>query len=301
MRSLALRREMARGVRSVPGRAAAAWHLVVRSDVALGYAGVVLGMFAYMEVARGSAAQTLVAQASTNLENLQAHPLRVLTWSAFVVSGPAEMLLLPVLVVAYAVAQYHFGRAAVVVTVIIGHLLATLCVAVMLVTGIFHGVLQPTLRYATDVGFSYGLACVSGLLVVAVPRGRWRVLYGAALFVVWSWAILLGPPLLRLTSPTFTDVGHTLAVLTGLALSTLPGSRSGREQNPDGGRDPGRVAIASGRGKQMLADAIGSAWRRPHAERLDPSGELLRGRRAPGRVCADRRADDGAGRGVQAG
>jgi hypothetical protein len=73
-----------------------------------------------------------------------------------------------------------------------------------------------------------GLACVSGLLLVVVPRGRWRVLYVTGLLGAWSWAILLGPPLLHLTSPTFTDVGHTLALLTGLGLGTLPGSQSGR-------------------------------------------------------------------------
>jgi len=202
--------------------------LVVRSDVALGYAAIVLVVFVHMELIGGARAAAIVAQASTNLQNLRTHPLAALTWSAFVVSEPAELLLLPVLVVAFALAQHFFGRAAVLVSVLIGHLLATLCVAVTLVTSIFHGVLQPNVSQATDVGFSYGLACVSGLLVLVVPPGRRRLLYLIALFAAWSWAILLGPPVLNLTSPTFTDLGHLLALLTGLALSSLPGSRPGR-------------------------------------------------------------------------
>jgi len=145
----------------------------------------------------------------------------------------ADRLLLPVLVVVYAFAQHCLGWGPVVVTIVIGHLLATLCEAMMLATGIFHGVLPACLEQATDVGFSYGLACVTGLLSVAVPRGRWRLLYIAVLVVAWPWAVLLGPMPLLLIHPTFTDIGHTLALLTGLALSVLPGSRPGRDRRSE--------------------------------------------------------------------
>lgn len=226
-------RQVTRQARAVSAMERVVHRLVMRSDVALGYAGIVVAVFMYMEVIGGATAESIVAQASTNLINLRTHPFEALALSAFVISEPAELLLLPVLVVTYAFAQYYFGRAAVLVSILIGHLLATLCVAVTVLTSIFHGVLQPNVSQATDVGFSYGLACVSGLLAVAVPRGRWRRLYVAALIGMWSLPILLGPPWLHITSPTFTDLGHTLALLTGFGLSSLPGCRSSPVPCPD--------------------------------------------------------------------
>jgi hypothetical protein len=227
-------RQVTRRARAVSALERVVQRLVMRSDVALGYALIVISVFIYMQVIGGATAETIVAQASTNLINLRAHPFEALALSAFVISEPAELLLLPVLVVTYAFAQYYFGRAAVLVSILIGHLLATLVVAVTVLTSIFHGVLQPDVSQATDVGFSYGLACVNGLLAVAVPRGHRRRLYVAALVGVWSLPILLGPPWLRLTNPTFTDLGHSLALLTGFCLSSLPGCRSGPPQYPAG-------------------------------------------------------------------
>lgn len=208
------RAALGRLVRTIAG-------LVVRSDVALGYAAIVLAVFAWVEIASDSA---LVAHASTNLANLQSHPVQVLFNSAFFVSEPADLVALPVLVVVYAIAQQELGRAATIVSIAVGHVLATLCVAVLLVTGIFHGFLDPSIATVVDVGFSYGLACVMGVLRASVPR-RYRVPYAVALLAVWSWPVLLGSPLLRLTVTSFTDAGHTLALLTGFGLSTLAASR----------------------------------------------------------------------------
>ena len=195
--------------------------LVVRSDIGLGYAAIVLAVFTWVEIAADPA---IVTHASTNLANLRSHPVEVLFSSAFVVSAPADLVALPVLVVVYALAQREFGRVATLVTITIGHVLATLCVAVLLATGIFHGFLEPSIETAVDVGFSYGLACVMGLLRARVSR-RYQVAYAVGLLLLWSWPVLLGSPMLRLTTTTFTDAGHTLALLTGFGLSTLAGSR----------------------------------------------------------------------------
>ena len=199
--------------RAVRGVAA----LVARSDVALVYAAIVLAVFAWVEIAGDP---TIVANASTNLANLQSHPIQVLFSSAFVVSAPADLVALPGLVVVYALAQNQLGRAATLVTIAVGHVLASLCVAVLLVTGIFHGFLTPEIATVVDVGFSYGLACVMGVLRASVSR-RYRAWYVAGLLALWSWPIVLGSPMLRLTTTSFTDVGHTLALLTGFGLSTL--------------------------------------------------------------------------------
>jgi hypothetical protein len=195
--------------------------IVLRSDIALGYATIVVVVFAWVELTSDS---SLVAHASTNLVNLQSHPVQVLFSSAFFVSAPSDLAALPVLVVVYALAQQQLGRAATIVSIVIGHVLATLCVAVLLVTGIFHGFLRPSIATAVDVGFSYGLACVMGVLRASVPR-RFQVAYVIALLALWSWPVVLGSPLLHLTGTSFTDAGHTLALLTGFGLSTLAGTQ----------------------------------------------------------------------------
>jgi hypothetical protein len=195
--------------------------LVIHGDVALGYAALVLAVFVWVEAGSHS---VLVEQASTNLANLQVHPIQVLVTSAFVLAEPSDLLLLPVLIVAYAFAQHRFGRVPTLVTIVIGHVFATLSVATMLVTGIYHRLLQPSVATAVDVGYSYGLACVTGLLLAAVPH-RLRVPYILVLVAAWSWPIILGPRLAQLIHPTFTDLGHTIALITGLALSSLARSR----------------------------------------------------------------------------
>jgi hypothetical protein len=91
------------------------------------------------------------------------------------------------------------------------------------VSAIFHGLLQSSVATAVHVGFSYGLARICGILVTAIPR-RLRLPYVVLLVALWSWPVVLGPTTFGLTHPTFTEMGHTRALLTGLGLSTLVGS-----------------------------------------------------------------------------
>lgn len=187
---------------------------------------MVLAVFVFVRVYDGGALRdSVIAAASTNLDNLQADTFTVLLYSAFVVEKATGLLLLPVLVIAFAVAQHRLGRLPLLVTITVGHLLATLFVAPLLVHGITEGFLPQSISHVTDVGFSYGLAAVTGLLACTVP-GRWRrVGYVLVVVAAWSWVIILGPVLhLHLFRPSFTDAGHTIALFTGLALSTLPGA-----------------------------------------------------------------------------
>lgn len=195
------------------------WH----SDIALVYAAVVLALYLYRILVGGPAAGRMVSWASTNIHNLVSHPLNVLLVSPFVVEDGLELLSLPVLMVAYAVAQHRLGRAPTLVAIAIGHLLATLLVAPLLVSRITKGWLPRSLINADDVGFSYGLACVLGLLTCTI-HGRRRWIYVAVLLAVMGHSAILGSPPVRLVTTTFTDVGHTIALLTGFCLAVLPGA-----------------------------------------------------------------------------
>jgi hypothetical protein len=95
---------------------------------------------------------------------------------------------------------------------LLGHVGATVFVAVLLSAGIWHGWVDRSVVHEPDVGVSYGLACLAGLLVMQVPRpGRGGYVALVVLFFV-------GPLVLR---PTFTDVGHTTALVTGFGLALL--------------------------------------------------------------------------------
>ncbi len=185
--------------------------LVRDTDLAWAYAAVVL-VVAVVARALPGASEELVLDSSTNLDNLRHTPVLVLVASAFVVAPLSGLWILVPLVVAFGAAQRWLGRAATLVVATLGHVGATLFVAVLLATGIERGWLSPAIAHAPDVGVSYGLAAVAGLLAARVPAGRRRW------YVLGLLVVAAGPLAIR---PTFTYVGHTIAALLGLALAVL--------------------------------------------------------------------------------
>ena len=201
--------------------AAATYRVLVRSrlaplfrdaDVAWVYAAIVVVVAIVVEAAPGSTTEELVLDSSTNLDNLRHTPLLVLGASAFVVAPPSGLWILLPLVVTFAAAQRWLGRAATVIVAAIGHVGVTLFVAVLLAAGIDDGRLSPALARAQDVGVSYAVATVAGLLVGRVPR-RLRPWYVAGLLAFTIVPLLL--------DADFTEVGHLTAVLLGFALAVL--------------------------------------------------------------------------------
>ncbi len=154
----------------------------------------------------------VILQSSTNLRNLRVHPLFVLFASAFVVSNLWGLWQLPLLLWGYGALERWLGPVAAVVVGVLGHVGATLFVATLLVAGIDHGQFDLAVRDVTDVGVSYGLAAVGGVLAVRVPR-RWLTAY--LLFI--SAFLLAG----LFGFKTFTELGHLTAFVIGLGLGQL--------------------------------------------------------------------------------
>jgi hypothetical protein len=186
-------------------------------DLAWTYAAVVLVVAIVLHALPRT--HTLVLDSSTNLDNLRHRPLLVLVVSAFVVAPLTGLWILVPLVVVFGAAQRRFGRAATAVVAVLGHVGATLLVAVLLAAGITAGRLDPAVAGAEDVGVSYGLAAVAGVLVVRLPPRR-RPWYVAGLLVLTAGPLLL--------DPDFSGVGHVVAVLIGLALAVVATAGRGR-------------------------------------------------------------------------
>jgi rhomboid family protein len=187
-----------------------------RADVGWAYAAVVVVVAIVVRVLPGTRTQDLVLNSSTNLDNLRHTPLLVLGASAFVVSPVWGLWILAPLVLVFAAAQRWLGRAATVIVAVLGHVGATLVVAVLLAAGINDGVVDADLARAPDVGVSYGLAAVAAVLVGRVPRRR-RPWYALGVLAVAAGSLLL--------DQDFTGVGHVTAVLLGFALAVLAAPR----------------------------------------------------------------------------
>lgn len=193
-------------------RAAALRRFARGRDVALAYGAVVVAVGLVLAVVPQRVADGFVLRVSTNLVNLREHPPFVVLVSAFVEASPAGLLLVVPLVWAFGALQRRVGRAALVTSAVLGHLTATLVVSTVLLAGIAKGRIALAEALAPDVGVSYALVTVLGLLTAWAPAGRRHglVLGGTVALV----AVLL-------VGRTFTDLGHVVAWAVGLCLALL--------------------------------------------------------------------------------
>ncbi|MEW1958484.1 rhomboid-like protein [Kineococcus sp. NPDC059986] len=181
-------------------------------DLAVLYVLVVLGVFIALHTQSHADRARFVQESSTNLVNLRRSPFRVIVLSSVVVPGKTGLLILVPLAAGLVVLQRWLGRLATIVAFGFGHVGATLVVATVLAAGLTHGRLDPSVARAPDVGVSYGLACIVGLLVARVPR--WARVPCALLPLAGLGAVLL-------LEPDFTALGHIVALVIGFGLAVL--------------------------------------------------------------------------------
>ncbi|MEU6476263.1 rhomboid-like protein [Streptomyces sp. NPDC047017] len=151
-------------------------------------------------------------QRSTNIHELSDSPLRVLVASAMWIPGGRWLPYAVLYTVFHAQAERWLGTLRWLAVCVAAHVLATLISEGALLWAIESRVAPASAVNSLDVGVSYALAGVVGVLTYRLPR-PWRYLYPAAVLVFF------GMPLL--TGRTFTDLGHFTAVLIGLACYPL--------------------------------------------------------------------------------
>lgn len=151
----------------------------------------------------------VVRDMSTNLHNLAHGNLGSLVGSAFVSDDGDVYLWLPGLVCLLALGELIWRGRGLLITFAVGHVGATVIVAVGLVAAVETGWLPFSVARATDVGISYGAVCVLGALTASIPL-RWRPAW-----IGW-W---LGIAVLATLDAEFTAFGHVLALLLGMGLA----------------------------------------------------------------------------------
>lgn len=179
-------------------------------------------------VASPQARAYLLHHVSTNLVELRGHPVRVLIASALWIETPSGFAIYFVLFyLVHAPAERWLGTWRWVAVVATAHVGATLISQRAVRFGIHYDRLPRSLAHTVDIGVSYGLAGVVGVLTYRVPR-PWRWGYLAAVLAFFAVPVLNGG--------TFTDLGHLTALLIGLACYALtpdPGPRSPRGRRTD--------------------------------------------------------------------
>ncbi len=184
-------------------------------DLATGYAAVLVASVIIVFAQPHGVASRLVLESSTNTQNLRTQPLLVLFVSAFVVSSPWGLWILPFLVWGFGAAQRWLGRAATVLVAAFGHVFATVFVGVLINAGIAHHQLSRSIAREPDVGASYALAALVGVMVFRLtPAARGKV----------SVVVTAGLTGHLVLSQTFTELGHVVAWVIGLTMGFV-GSR----------------------------------------------------------------------------
>ncbi|MBY8879191.1 hypothetical protein K7862_16325 [Streptomyces sp. PLK6-54] len=172
----------------------------------------------------------LLHHVSTNLVELRIHPVRVLFASAFWIETPSALLFYAlVFELVHATAERWLGTVRWLMVVALAHVGATLVSQKAVLFGIRDARLPRSLAHTIDIGVSYGLAGVVGVLAYRVPAPwRWGYLLGVLAFFTY--------PVLH--KGTFTDIGHLTAVLIGLCCYGLTPQAAA----PRNSRAPGEPA-----------------------------------------------------------
>jgi hypothetical protein len=184
---------------------------LARIRVTVAYAVILTGVSSVL-VALGPRVQNrVISHASTNLHNLSHGHLGTLFVSAFVIEAGPIYVWLPGLMCLMALAELMWRSRRLVVAFAIGHIGATLLVAVGLTAAVELGWLSTDVTRATDVGMSYGASAVLGALSAAIP---------SRLRPAWiGWWIAVAAAVVAVNRD-FTDVGHGMALVLGVLAST---------------------------------------------------------------------------------
>jgi hypothetical protein len=185
--------------------------VLTRVRVTVGYAVALIAVATTLLILGPRVQDIVVGRLSTNLHNLTHWHIGTLLGSAFVTAGGPMYVWLPGLVCLLALAELLWHSGWLVLTFALGHIGSTLIVAAGLAGAIWLGWLPLSVARASDVGISYGAVAVLGALTAAIP-GRWRPAW-----IGWWLAIGL---LVVVAGHDFTDVGHIVALVLGMLVST---------------------------------------------------------------------------------
>lgn len=160
---------------------------------------------------------------STNLHHLAHDPLHVLFVSLFWVDGSFWFPYAVMFALMLVPAERWLGSLRWLGVGAAAHVIATYVSEGVLGLGIYFGDADAALVDVRDVGVSYFLAGIAGVLTYHQAR-PWRWVYLVGAFA------LLGLPVI--TDPSFTALGHLMSLLVGLACYPMVRGRAAPPWDP---------------------------------------------------------------------
>ena len=158
----------------------------------------------------------LLQKESTNLRHLASDPIRVLIQSLLWIDGKYWWPYLVVFTLFLAPAERWLGHLRWLLVGLVCHVGATYLSEGYLYWTIQEAESSPRLIDARDIGVSYFVVGIVGVLTYHIPP-RWRWLYLIAALVVFGVSLAF--------KHDFTQLGHFTALLIGLACYSLTRSR----------------------------------------------------------------------------
>jgi uncharacterized membrane protein YhaH (DUF805 family) len=159
----------------------------------------------------------LLRKESTNLHHLATDPIRVLIQSLLWIDGQYWWPYLLVFTLFLAPAERWLGHWRWLIVGLVCHIGATYLSEGYLFWRIEAAITSPRLIDARDIGVSYFVVGIVGVLTYHIPP-RWRWLYVITALVVFAAVLAV--------KRDFTNVGHFSALLIGLGCYPLTRSRS---------------------------------------------------------------------------
>ena len=173
----------------------------------------------------------LLAERSTNLDNLHHDPVRVLIESLLWVDGYFWLPYLAMYWFLHAPAERWLGALRWAAIGLSAHVAATYISEGLLQFAIRHGMANPELVDVRDIGVSYFLAAIVGALTYHIVY-PWRWAYVGTIFVIFGLPLLI--------HLSFTGVGHFSSMLIGLAWYPITLSRKSHNRLWDPAESYGR-------------------------------------------------------------
>ncbi len=160
--------------------------------------------------------RALLQSTSTNLHHLASDPVRVLVNSLLWIDGSYWWPYVLIFTLFLAPAERWLGHLRWLAVGLSCHLAATFLSEGYLYWSIQQAQASPRLIDARDVGVSYFVVGIAGVLFYRIP-GRWRWAYLASIAIVAVSALV--------ARTNFTSMGHLFALLLGLACYPLTRGR----------------------------------------------------------------------------
>ncbi|NKY87401.1 rhomboid-like protein [Nocardia veterana] len=206
-----------RRTRRTADRTAAVLRYVRSAPWTFGWLAVLLLTTVVQHAVPRSELKVLLGERSTNLSHLHSDPVHVLVTSLLWIDGYFWLPYLILYCVFHAPAERWLGALRWASVGLVAHVTATYISEGLLAWAIRHGHADPAMVDVRDIGVSYFLAGIIGVLTyhIAYPWRWWYLLGATACFAT--------PPLIHLT---FTGIGHLSAFLIGSACYPITRSRS---------------------------------------------------------------------------